>query len=219
MDRKKMLCSNCGKYGHEYKSCLDPITSVGIINIKLENSEFNEYDTLKYHYSGSSTIFKLKSKNVPKFICYYTNNVNIDRYSEYTSDATGVPQNNLNLLFYYKDKIKFLMVSRKFSLGFIEFVRGRYNIDDVNSIINLLQQMTQKEIDFIGNNEYDDILYKFANKNDKDKISVLNKIYQDTKLSNEYFEAKYKFKKISGYEDNRKWNLKFLTNNIKPSFD
>jgi len=31
----KKICANCGKMGHEFKSCLDPITSYGVINIKV----------------------------------------------------------------------------------------------------------------------------------------------------------------------------------------
>ena len=35
--RNRRKCSNCGKSGHENKSCKDPMTSWGIINIEIEN--------------------------------------------------------------------------------------------------------------------------------------------------------------------------------------
>jgi hypothetical protein len=35
--KKKLFCNNCGKYGHNFPSCKDPITSIGIINFKCEN--------------------------------------------------------------------------------------------------------------------------------------------------------------------------------------
>ena len=32
--RKNITCCNCGKIGHVYKSCFNPITSMGIILYK-----------------------------------------------------------------------------------------------------------------------------------------------------------------------------------------
>ena len=31
----KKICANCGKIGHEYKMCNDPITSLAILNAKI----------------------------------------------------------------------------------------------------------------------------------------------------------------------------------------
>ena len=33
--KSKLYCNNCGKYGHIYKNCKDPITSIGIINLYI----------------------------------------------------------------------------------------------------------------------------------------------------------------------------------------
>ena len=31
MDKFKIYCGNCGRSGHTYKKCTEPVTSVGII--------------------------------------------------------------------------------------------------------------------------------------------------------------------------------------------
>ena len=51
--------------------------------------------------------------------------------------------------------IKFLLIQRKNSLGYLEFMRGRY--DDEKKLVYLLEQMTQIEIDDIINREFDDL--------------------------------------------------------------
>lgn len=40
MDKFKIYCGNCGKSGHTYKKCSEPVTSVGIIAFN-ENEDFN----------------------------------------------------------------------------------------------------------------------------------------------------------------------------------
>ena len=37
MLKKKSYCSNCGKYGHINKYCSEPVISVGIICVKLDD--------------------------------------------------------------------------------------------------------------------------------------------------------------------------------------
>ena len=44
------------------------------------------------------------------------------------------------------NKYEYLMIQRNNSLGYIEFLLGRYDIHDINSIIVLFKQMTKNEI-------------------------------------------------------------------------
>jgi 8-oxo-dGTP pyrophosphatase MutT (NUDIX family) len=122
---------------------------------------------------------------------------------------------------YYRNKIIFLMVSRNFSLGFIEFVRGRYDVSDTKTIIGLFEQMTIDEITFIHKHDYDDILFYFLDRDNGEKETVLNKIYEG-KYSIEYCESKIKFNMLQNpqdYPDNDIiWGLYFYTKNIKPKW-
>ena len=97
-----LFCSNCGKRGHVFNSCTDPLTSCGIICFK-----------------------KIHSKN------------KID-------------------LFNYK----ILLVRRKHTIGYIELLRGKYNINNNSYINKLFNIMTNEEIDLITDTDNFDNLRK-----------------------------------------------------------
>ena len=107
------------------------------------------------------------------------------------------------------------MVSRRFSLGFIEFLRGKYDVYDVKSIINLFEQMYEEEINLIRKSKYDDLLYCFLNRNEEPKEVVLNRIYEG-RYANEYCEAKIKFNLLRDLGDDVQLDLDFYTKHIKP---
>ena len=50
---------------------------------------------------------------------------------------------------------KFLLIRRKDTLGFVEFLRGRYNINDRQYISNLFREMTNDEVKRILANDFD----------------------------------------------------------------
>jgi len=74
-------CSNCGRRGHFFRDCKDPITSFGVIAIR-NRTEGAEY----------------------------------------------------------------LMIQRRDSMGYVELLRGKYDIHDEAYIIKLLSEMTENEI-------------------------------------------------------------------------
>ena len=82
----ELFCNNCGKYGHVFHICKLPITSIGII-------------------------------------CF--------RFNETIND------------------IEFLMICRKDSLGFTDFMRGKFAIQQKFYILNMIKQMTNAEKDFL----------------------------------------------------------------------
>jgi 8-oxo-dGTP pyrophosphatase MutT (NUDIX family) len=104
------LCCNCGKIGHVYKKCNNPITSFGIICFK--NNDLK---------SISSLISNLDWKT-------YTNNI-IQKINNF----------------------QFLLIKRKDSLAFAEFVSVKYNIKDTEYIKKLLSNMTKDEVLFLKN--------------------------------------------------------------------
>ena len=87
---KKLYCGNCGKYGHNYRKCLSPILSIGILLFKEENNS-----------------------------------------------------------------LEYLLVQRKDTLGFVEFMRGKYNLDNIPYITKLFEIMTIKEQTNILNKSFD----------------------------------------------------------------
>lgn len=103
----------------------------------------------------------------------------------------------------YNSKIKFLMIQRKHSLGFLEFIRGRYDLNNIKSIIFLLEQMTPSELSDTSTKEFDYLWNKLWD-NNEDMESV-EKSVQNSGLSNglknkfhykEYIASKQKFYEI-----------------------
>lgn len=225
---KKIICMNCGKNGHEFKTCNEPITSRGIIDIKIlgnngESLLFGEQFSKKN--PNNQTVLSKKYPNIKYSI---SSNIILEdnNCNSYIMNSLSVPydtEEELHKFCYYKDKIVFLMVSRKFSLGFIEFIRGKYDVSDTKKIIHLFEQMYPEEIKYIHKHTYDDILYHFLNRNNESRETVLNQIYEG-KYSMEYCESKMKFNMLrnSNFSDNLNgdmiWGLQFYTTTIKPKW-
>jgi 8-oxo-dGTP pyrophosphatase MutT (NUDIX family) len=117
-------CTNCGKSGHNNKNCTEPITSCGIICINIKNLPIKRLETFLYNKFIDIQDFNYKNLNF------------------------------LNKLYKYKDDIKFLLIQRKHSLSYIEFIRGRYNDKDINNLTYLFSLMSKSEIENIKNNEF-----------------------------------------------------------------
>lgn len=188
--KQKIFCNNCGKYGHIFSSCKEPITSLGIINFKCENNIF--------FYNYFITKYGDFVKNAKDIIIPLNNKI-------------FCPENDDKLEYLYKfniycNSIKFLMIRRKNTLGYIEFIRGNYEISDTEHLVNLFQQMIKDEIKLIEKNDFD-ILW--------DKLWIYtsnNKIYES-----EYKNSKEKFNELKNGD--LQYNLYFYTKNIEPDFN
>lgn len=125
------------------------------------------------------------------------NYIKIDRYnSNHLS--------NLSKINVYRKKIKFLLVRRKHTYNFIDFVRGKYEFDDVR-LIQLFKLMSPEEIVVIGS-------YPFK--------KIWEYLWRDTSwlksYEKEYKDAKTKFEKLKVF--NNGVTFKFLTTEIIPDY-
>lgn len=89
---RKIYCGNCGKNGHIYKECQEPITSLGIICYKKFNND-----------------------------------------------------------------IYYILIQRKNSYGFVEFVRGKYDLNNIKYLKHLFDEMSKSEIELIFKENFDDV--------------------------------------------------------------
>jgi ADP-ribose pyrophosphatase YjhB (NUDIX family) len=181
-DIKTCVCKNCGVLGHEYNTCKEPITSWGIILVKIvNNNEIKE----KLNLNGFS----------------------LDAYSLHE----GIKISNCEQLCTvstYMKTIQFLLVRRKHSLGYMEFVRGKYVKDNIDGITYLFQQMTPTEINKLKTMEFEDIWNDMWG-GDTKKISLNKK---------EYIESKHKFDCLKTNTD-VELGLNFYVNHVKPYYD
>jgi 8-oxo-dGTP pyrophosphatase MutT (NUDIX family) len=84
-------------------------------------------------------------------------------------------------------EIKFLMIQRKDSLSFMEFMRGKYEITNLDYIKQLLINMTINERHMIINLPFEEIWNYLWHQNE-------NNINKNNK---EFFESKYKFTSLN----------------------
>ena len=87
----------------------------------------------------------------------------------------------------HNNRHEFLMIRRKDTLGYIDFMRGKYSIYDKHYIINMMNQMTLQEKENLLTKEFDE-LWKL--------------LWGDEKLSNQYkteeILSKEKFTQLKG---------------------
>ena len=114
-------CTNCCSTMHDYKDCPEPITSWGIILINLANLKENLKPT---HQIEPNTKINIKSRLF---------NINPSSHED------------LQLLSIAMNSIKFLLIQRKHSIGFVDFLRGKYRTDNIDQISFLFQQMNQNQ--------------------------------------------------------------------------
>jgi 8-oxo-dGTP pyrophosphatase MutT (NUDIX family) len=65
---------------------------------------------------------------------------------------------------YNRDKVEFLFVQRKDTLGYVDFLRGKYSETNDFQLNNIIREMTQDEIKQIQTCEYKELWYKLWNK-------------------------------------------------------
>lgn len=125
-------CKNCGEQGHTLRTCQEPITSWGVILVKIDGM-----DRIPIKHDPGTVIDgirKLKLKDD-------------ERYEEI-----------VDMTYHLIKQIKFLMISRKHSLGYVEFIMGRYQLSNIETVTFLIQQMLPEEIQKIKDH-IDDFQY------------------------------------------------------------
>lgn len=181
INKRDLHCINCGYDGHSFKNCNEPIKSYGIILLSLDVND------------------KLKKQII-----------NCDQIDILNDNSQGIMINDykdIELFGGLKNCINFLLIRRKHTLGFIEFIRGRYSIENVDGIIFLFKQMTPMEINKIKLLTFDDLW---------DEVWGENK-HKPT-YQNEYSISKDKFNKLKS-EENGYLSLDFYISNVVPSWD
>ncbi len=166
VSKKNYYCINCNRRGHTYKNCLDSVISNGIIGIYIENFDQEYIPILEDYIVKNLRIFNK-----------YTSNSFKNKNTIWLENLYKLNENDMN------PKIKFLMVQRKNSLGYLEFIRGRYNINEPNTITHLIHQMSPEELYDVRTKDFE-LLWN----NLWDKNNIKNKNHHK-----EFLASKQKF--------------------------
>lgn len=172
MNSKKPYCTNCCKCGHNLKECIEPIISYGIICMKIT-------DDLIY---SPSIIENFLINKV----------IDIDEYNLFNL-------NNLSKIDKYKNNIKFLIIQRKHSFSYVEFIRGKYDETNLETITALLNLMSIDEINLILNNNF-----PFLWNNLWQKTSTYKAYQKEYEISNtkfNYIKQTYELNKIINFDN------------------
>jgi len=179
MYKKSVHCTNCGKNGHHTKGCKDPTTSLGVVCVRVDPAH---HESLRAAVVG-------KTINLQSF-----NNVHnrfLDRLDE------------------FHDSVQFLLIQRKHSLGFLEFVRGRYSVHDYKELVGLFEMMLPHEVDTIRTQSFkqlfDTVWYRCPN----------SALYEE-----ELRAASFKFHVLKDkHKEYNVLSLAFYLTNIRPKFE
>jgi 8-oxo-dGTP pyrophosphatase MutT (NUDIX family) len=178
---KLAYCINCGKEGHNSKKCLCPIISLGIICIKINLEDFDLNSIITY------------SKKIQNNYLF-----SIDEINKLKKLKKKLEVFNLN------ENIEYLLIRRKNSLNYVEFIRGKYDVNNIDYLIKSFNFITVNEREFIRNNEFN-ILWK--------NLWGINDNNSEYKESCEKFNLLKNGIIIKKNEINIEINLNKLTNN------
>lgn len=177
-DSKNMVkyCGNCGSQYHTYSSCIQPFTSYGLICFRPKKRRTNEN-----YYMGSQINTNFQSNNI-------RNEKN---------------ENSVNkIINEYKIDYEIIMVQRKFTIGYIEFLRGKYqtsNFKYLNKIISLMVNDEKKNI--LEKRDFD-ILRDELGMNQKNRL--YRNEYEDSRKKFNYLKNRNLLEKL--FDNDSEWN-------------
>ncbi len=120
-----------------YKNNNKITTSYGIININISKES-------KYYNTISNIIDNiLKLDNNIIFLYINPDNINNDEYNNIKIDL--------------KKNLNFLIIQRRHSIEYNEFIKGNYDLNIEHSYKKLLSYMTKEEIEYIKTHTFDEI--------------------------------------------------------------
>ncbi len=199
MNQKKIFCTNCGKYGHIYKKCIFPITSIGIISISFAPVYFNDMIYYIKKFQNYEELHKTKpilsNEESIKLNKIYENIKNID---------------DIN----YDKIIKYLMIQRKHTFCYVELIRGKYDLDNIDYIQNTIQYMTLDERKRVLNTPFEELWNDLWYNTNKD----INR-EKDMNISRDKFELLKKGVFIKKNDIMIEYNLQKMIKNCKYKYN
>jgi hypothetical protein len=174
IDKKNIICINCGKKGHFSKKCIQPITSIGIICIQYENININTIIKYLKHLQNNISLSNHEIEDI-----FRIRNILLE------NKKNNINDNNFN------ESIKYLMIRRRNSLNYVEFIRGKYDLEDMEYLRNIANFLTIKEKEDILNYDFEYLWNNFWG----DNYGINNNEFLDSKNKYEMLKNVFYFKK------------------------
>ena len=164
-----VFCMNCGKKGHLTKKCNYPIISLGIVTLYIED------------ISISFNMILNMCKRIQHQYLFENDEIReLKKIYESLKNLTG---NQLD------QNIHYLMIRRRNSLSYVDFIRGKYDLDDYEYIYNTLLMMTKEEQEDLISKTFEELWSELW-------TTPIESIH----YNHEFLESKHKFQKLKeGY--------------------
>ena len=128
-----------------------------------------------------------------------------------------LPITSIGIIAFRKtDQLEYLMIRRKESLGFIDFIRGKYSLNDKDYILNMIKQMTVFEKNMLLHDSFENIWnhiwcdeesniqYRSEEMNSKEKFELLkNGVYNN----NNCFDLNSLISECEKFWDEPEWGF------------
>ena len=117
-----------------------------------------------------------------------------------------ITSNGIILFRSNNSQIEYLLIRRKDSLGFVEFMRGKYNLYNPDYMINIFNEMTNDEKKRIKENTFDELWLELWGENIGIQYRNEEKISKEKydKLKEGYYSSNDKFFNLDYYLENSK---------------
>lgn len=152
----------------------------------MENTKEDKKKTsLPQERKRSLSIFDLKKKKINFIKKDYTNIrcCNCNKLGHIVKFCKH-PIMSYGIVLYRHDKdtnrLEYLLICRKHSIGYIEFIRGNYNINHVNYLLKIFKTMTLEEVQHIQEKSFNELwedLWNYKNKYNNEYKQSKNKFY------------------------------------------
>ncbi len=169
----KLFCINCGKSGHNSKKCLCPIISIGIICFKINFYDFDLNSIIGY------------SKKIQNN--YLFTSEEIIKLKKLKSKIDSIDMSN------YNNIIEYLLIRRRNSLNYVEFIRGKYDINNLDYLERSINFITVHERETIKNNDFVTLWKDLWGENSKEENDPYSKYKNPCNNNSEFIESHDKF--------------------------
>ena len=123
-----------------------------------------------------------------------------------------LPITSIGLIVFFKDidnRVKYLMIRRKDSLGYVDFMRGKYSLTSKDYLLNIINEMTVMEKKALLSSNFNDLWNKLWGE-------YVNNQYKTEKTA---AQDKYRLLKSGVIMDNKYYNLRTLINESNTNWD
>jgi len=86
----------------------------------------------------------------------------------------------------YENNLQYLMIRRKDTLGYIDFMRGKYSVFNKDYIINMLKQMTNEEKTLLNSGNFDSLWKRIWG-----NFNISNQYKSEENISREKYNSLY----------------------------